>query len=375
MSEWKVALSDISLGEEEAQAVADVVRSRWLTAGPKTAELESRFAARHGVSHALAVTNCTAALELAYAALGLGPGDEVIVPSLTFVATANAVRAVGATPVFCDIASLKDLTASPDDIARRITPRTKAVAVVHYGGYPSQLDRIVSLCDTHKLALVEDCAHSPGASYQGRPLGSFGAVGCFSFFGNKNMTTGEGGMLTTSRPELAEKMRLLRSHGMTTGSWDRFRGHASAYDVVLVGHNQRFDDLRAAVGLVQLDRLDANNARRGELVRRYREALRGLCAIPFDGRDESSFHLMVVVLPEGCERASVMAAMKADGVQTSIHYPPAHLFSVYAQNGGAPSLPVLESIAPRLLTLPLFPAMSDAQLALVVSSLRRALAV
>lgn len=370
MSDWNVPLSDIALGEEEAQAVAEVVRSRWLTAGPKTAELEKRFAALHGVPHALAVTNCTAALELAYAALGVGPGDEVIVPSLTFVATANAVRAVGGVPVFADVSSAEDLTVSPDDIARKLGPRTKAVTVVHYGGYPAQMEPILALCEARGVAIVEDCAHSPGGTAQGRPVGGLGAIGCFSFFGNKNMTTGEGGMLTTRDPALAERMRLLRSHGMTTGSWDRFRGHASAYDVVLVGHNQRFDDLRAAVGLVQLDRLAENNRRRGEFVRAYREALRGRVVIPFDGRAESTFHLMVVLLPEGVDRARVMAAMKADGVQTSIHYPPAHLFSIYE---GGPALPVLEALAPRILTLPLYPTMTEAQHALVVRSLLSAL--
>src|SRR5262249_40690852 len=161
----------------------------------------------------------------------------VIVPSLTFVATANAARGLGATPVFCDIASEDDLTVDPDDVAKKITPRTRAVAVVHYGGYPPQLDRLVRLRPERGLHLVEGRARARGGVYGGKPVGSLGAAGCFSFFGNKNMTTGEGGMLTTDDPALAERLRLLRSHGMTTGTWDRYRGHASVYDVVLAGHN------------------------------------------------------------------------------------------------------------------------------------------
>jgi dTDP-4-amino-4,6-dideoxygalactose transaminase len=368
--QWKIPLSDITLGEEEAQAVADVVRSRWLTAGAKTAELERRFAALHQVHTALAVTNCTAALELAYAVIGVGPGDEVIVPSLTFVATANAVRAVGGSVVFADVISAHDLTIDPDDIERKLTPKTKAITVVHYGGFPANLDRVISLCERHKIKLIEDCAHAPGGTYQNKPLGSFGDVGCFSFFGNKNMTTGEGGMLTTQNETLAQELKLLRSHGMTTGSWDRFKGHASAYDVVRVGHNVRFDDLRAAVGLVQLDRLAGLNQRRKELVRYYREQLRGLVTIPFDGRDESTHHLMVVLLPEGTDREKVKATLQEDGIQTSVHYPPSHLFRVYE---GGPALPKTESIAPRILTLPLYPAMTPQDIDAVVHSLRRAL--
>jgi dTDP-4-amino-4,6-dideoxygalactose transaminase len=201
-------------------------------------------------------------------------------------------------------------------------------------------------------------------------LGSFGDIGCFSFFGNKNVTTGEGGMLTTQDETLAQELKLLRSHGMTTGSWDRFKGHASAYDVVRVGHNVRFDDLRAAVGLVQLGRLAGLNQKRRELVHYYREKLRGLVTIPFDGRDESTHHLMVVLLPEGVDREQVKMSLQNDGIQTSIHYPPSHLFRVYE---GGPALPKLEVIAPRILTLPLYPAMTPQDIDVVTDSLRRAL--
>ena len=198
----------------------------WLSMGGETAAFEADFAALTGAAHALAVTNCTAALHLAGMALGWGPGDEVIVPSLTFVATANAVRYTGATPVFADIRSEDDLSLSPDDVAARITPRTRAIVVVHYGGYAADMPALLAVAERHGLDVVEDVAHAPGGSLDGRALGTWGRIGCFSFFANKNMTTGEGGMLTTDDDGLAERLRLLRSHGMTTLTWDRHRGHA-----------------------------------------------------------------------------------------------------------------------------------------------------
>ncbi|HMT22032.1 MAG TPA: aminotransferase class I/II-fold pyridoxal phosphate-dependent enzyme, partial [Promineifilum sp.] len=226
MSTWRIPLADIDMGPEEEAAVLDVVRRRWLSMGETTAAFESEFGALTGARHALAVTNCTAALHLAGLALGWGPGDEVIVPSLTFVATANAVRYTGATPVFADIASLDDFSLSAVDVATRITPRTRAIVVVHYAGYAADMPAILALAEQHGLDVVEDVAHAPGASLDGRALGVWGRIGCFSFFANKNMTTGEGGMITTDDDELAARLRLLRSHGMTSLTWDRHKGHA-----------------------------------------------------------------------------------------------------------------------------------------------------
>jgi dTDP-4-amino-4,6-dideoxygalactose transaminase len=309
---------------------------------------------------------------LAYSALGVGAGDEVIVPSLTFVATANAARALGARVIFADIVSEDDLTIDPADVERKFTARTKVVTPVHYAGYPARMGAIRDLCDRAAVAVVEDCAHAPGGSHEGVPLGSLGAVGCFSFFGNKNMTTGEGGMLTTNDPSIAERLRLLRSHGMTTGSWERYRGHASTYDVTAAGYNGRFDDIRAAIGLVQLRRLDQANQQRGEIVRRYRSRLAHVSGVhvPFAHRNESAFHLAVVLLPPGIERGRIMRCMAEAGIQTSIHYPPAHRFSIYTCDW---ALPVLERIATRLLTLPLFARMTDADVDCVVDTLEHAL--
>jgi dTDP-4-amino-4,6-dideoxygalactose transaminase len=372
MSGWNLPLADVEIGDDEIFAVSEVLRSGWLTSGSETAHFEAEFASLTGTAHALATANCTIALQLAYAALNVGPGDEVIVPSLTFVATANAATVLGAKVIFADIISEHDLTLDPADVARKLSGRTKVVAPVHYAGYPAQMRLLRDICDQTGVAIVEDCAHAPGGRHQGVPVGSWGTVGCFSFFGNKNMTTGEGGMLTTNDAVLAERLRLLRSHGMTTGTWDRYRGHASSYDVTLAGSNGRFDDVRASIGRVQLRRLAGANLQRGTLVRRYRSNLSCLAGVtmPFADRDESTFHLAVVLLPAGTDRRRVMQRMVAAGIQTSIHYPPVHQFSVYSD--GLP-LPVLERVAPRLLTLPLFPRMTESNVDKVVDALANAL--
>jgi dTDP-4-amino-4,6-dideoxygalactose transaminase len=271
--EWRIPLSDIDFDDNEAVAVQNVIKSRWLTMGKVTQEFESSFADYNQTKHAIAVTNATAALHLACLALGIGPGDEVIVPSLTFVATANAVRYVGATPVFADIVSPDDLTVSPAAINSLITPRTRAIIVMHYAGYPCDMSTILSIAKQHGLFVIEDAAHAIGSELNGRKLGTFGDISCFSFFSNKNMTTGEGGMLTTDNDDLAQKLSRLRSHGMTSLTWDRHKGHAWSYDVVDLGYNYRIDEIRAALGLAQLAKVEKNNECRRHLSRIYRSAL------------------------------------------------------------------------------------------------------
>lgn len=375
--QWRIPLADIDLGPEEEAAVLDVLRRRWLTMGGVTAAFEEEFAALTSAAHVLAVTNCTAALHLAGLALGWGPGDEVIVPSLTFVATANAVRYTGATPVFADILGEHDLSLSPDDVAARITPRTRAIIVVHYGGHAADMPALLALAGRHGLDVVEDVAHAPGATLDGRALGTWGDIGCFSFFSNKNMTTGEGGMVTTDDDTLAERLRLLRSHGMTTLTWDRHRGHAFSYDVVAPGYNYRIDEMRAAIGRVQLGKLPGNNARRRALDAHYRAllpvALPGV-GLPYRAtRGVPGCHLRPILLPRGADRARFMAGMKAAGIQTSIHYPPVHRFSYYRRDDG-PSLPITEAVAAREVTLPLYPAMSAGDVETVVAAAADALA-
>lgn len=381
---WKVPLTDVTLGEDEALAAADVVRSGWLSQGERVAAFEADFAAMVGVPHAVAVSNCTVGLEVAYAAVGVAPGDEVVMPALTFVATANAARRLGATVVFADVTSDDDLCVDPADLLARVTPRTRALVLVHYAGFAADVGAVregLAARGRADVAVVEDCAHAPaaGAREGSARCGALGDVAAFSFFSNKNMTTGEGGMVTTRRADLDAALRLLRAHGMTTTTWDRHRGHAFTYDVVRVATNARMDEVRAAIGRVQLGRLAEANRRRGvargwylDHLARRADRFAGL-HVPFTGGGygDGAHHLFVVLLPPGVERAAVMAATRAAGVQTSVHYPPTHRFAAYRDVPA--TLPRTDAVADRLLTLPLGPTLTEAQVALVVDALADAL--
>ena len=335
--EWRVPLADVKLGIEEENAVLEVLRSGWLTMGAVTQAFEQELAAFVGAKYAFAVNNATAALHLACMAVGVGEGDEVIVPSLTFVATANAVRYTGAKVVFADIENEDWLCICPQAIEEKINERTKAIMVMHYAGFTCDMPAILRIAERHNLAIIEDAAHAIGASLDGKALGTWGDVGCYSFFGNKNLTTAEGGMLVTNDDHLAEKVRILRSHGMTTLTWDRFKGHASTYDVVDLGYNYRIDEIRAAIGREQLKKLPAGNARREALVGRYRQAFQvqaPTLGLPFsEKRGVSSQHIFPILLPEGADREAFREAMKKDGIQTSFHYPPVHQFQIYREEG------------------------------------------
>jgi len=376
--EWKIPLCELTFDEREEKAVLDVIKSRWLTMGSKTYQFEEEFAKFTGAKHALAVSNCTAALHMAHLALNAGPGDEIITPSLTFIATVNTILSTGATPVFADVESLDTWCLSAKTIELLITPKTVGVVVVHYGGYPANMTDIVRLCQAHNLYLIEDCAHSPGAYWQGKHTGRFGKFGCFSFFGNKNMTTGEGGMIITDDDELAEKVRLLRSHGMTTLTWQRHKGHAATYDVIALGYNYRIDEIRSALGLVQLSKVVEGNKKRTRVVEEYRKRLADIpeVAVPFIGHPgKSSYHIFPVLLDPEINRDSVLARMKVKQIQTSIHYPAAHLFTYIKSSLKTKKglLPVTEEIADRVLTLPLFPDMTAEQVGIVIIALRDAL--
>ena len=378
--EWRVPLADVKLGIEEENAVLEVLRSGWLTMGQVSQAFEQQLADFVGVKHAIAVNNATAALHLACLAAGLRPGDEVILPSLTFVATANAIRYTGATPVFADIESEDWLCLCPHAVRERITKKTKAIMVMHYAGFACDMPAIMRIAKEHGLAVIEDAAHAVGASLQGKALGTWGDVGCYSFFGNKNMTTAEGGMLVTNDDVLAEKARLLRSHGMTTLTWDRHQGHASSYDVVGLGYNYRIDEIRSAIGREQLKKLPAGNARRAHLVKRYRQLFGRHCpqlGLPFEeARGVSSQHIFPVLLPIGSDRAAFRESMKSKGIQTSFHYPPVHEFEIYREFVGNPeeTLYMTGLVASRQVTLPLFPGMTEAQQDLVVAAVSEALA-
>jgi dTDP-4-amino-4,6-dideoxygalactose transaminase len=375
--QWKIPLSDIDFGAEERSAVDNVLQSRWLTMGAVTEEFEQTFAAYVDAKYAIAVTNATAALHLACVAAGLGPGDEAIVPSLTFVATANAVRYAGATPVFADIIGENDLNISYHSIEKATTERTRAILVMHYGGYACDMPSIIELARERNLKVIEDAAHAVGSELGGIKLGIWGDIGCFSFFSNKNMTTGEGGMIVTNNEAYSQRMHLLRSHGMTTLTWDRHKGHAWSYDVVDLGYNYRIDEVRAALGKVQLGKLPANNERRRHLTQVYRDVLQELTPqiiVPFvNHAGISAAHLMPVLLPAGANRRSFMESMKLQGIQTSIHYPPIHTFTAYNNGKTKYSLPNTEDIAGREVTLPLYPAMSDDDVVTVAKAIVHAL--
>ena len=375
--DWKIPLADIDFDSREEEAVLEVLKSRWLTMGSVTQEFEEEFSSYVGAQHAIAVANGTAALHLACLGVGLGPGDEVILPSLTFVATANAIRYTGAIPVFADIESEQDLDISPRAIERKLTDKTRAIMVMHYGGYACDMAAITKLAQAHGLKVIEDAAHAVGTEYEGRKAGTLSDIGCFSFFSNKNMTTGEGGMVVTNDAAAADKMRILRSHGMTSLSWDRHRGHAWSYDVVELGYNYRMDEIRAALGRVQLSKLENNNQLRRDISKLYREQLEELVpsvVVPFNKpRGTSACHLFPILLPVGSNRTGFMEHLKTEGIQTSIHYPPIHKFRTYAESLEARcNLPITEDIAEREVTLPLYSGLTDENISDVVQAVRNA---
>jgi len=294
------------------------------------------------------------------------------------VASANAVRYCGAKVVFCDICGENDLTLDVADVERKMTSRTKAIVAVHYAGFPVDIRPLLDLAASHKVNVIEDCAHALITHLDGKALGTFGACGCFSFFSNKNMTCGEGGMVTTDCEDIARKIRLLRSHGMTAMTLDRHEGHAWSYDCIETGWNFRIDEIRASLALAQLGRLDDFMARRREVRRQYLEGLRGLnLQVPFSGAfarggAEVAVHIMPVLLPRGVRRQMVMEALKIEGIQSSIHYPPAHLFTAVPSNERI-SLERTEDVAARELTLPFFPSMSTSEVQQVCRALGKAI--
>jgi dTDP-4-amino-4,6-dideoxygalactose transaminase len=371
-----VPLYDLRLEPEDIQAVMDVLESGWLTMGPRTQAFEEAFAEHLGAEHAVAVSSCTAALHLAYLAAGVGPGDEVIVPAMTFAATAAAVIYCGGTPVFADVVGPHDLGLDPDDVERRITPRTKAVCVVHFAGYPAAADRLRALCDAHGLALIEDVAHAPSARLGDRKLGTFGRAGAFSFFSNKILSCGEGGLLATDDDEVAALARSLRSHAMTSGTWARQTRQTNSYDVVGLGFNYRLDEPRSALLLSRLARLEAEIERRRELTRAYRERLAELPVIvPYEDVEASSCYVMPILVEDDGRRDAVRTRLRDEhGIQTSVFYPAVHEFTEYRRRYGAQSLPHTERIARTEITLPLFAHLDEATLDRVTGALGEALA-
>ncbi len=370
---WRVPLVEIPVADEDVEAVLDTLRSGWLTMGPVTERFERAFADHVGVEHAVAVSSGTAALHLACLAAGVGPGDEVLVPDLSFVACAHAPRQAGATPVLCDATAPLEPGMSAEDAAARTTPYTKALLCVHEFGYAADLPALEELCAERGLVLIEDCAQALGArDREGRKVGSVGRFGCFSFFSKKQLAVGEGGMVVTADADAAERLRSLRSHAMTTLTWERHRGHAEGYDVTEVGFNYRIDEPRSALGLSRLPRVDDDVADRRRVVRAYRRLLEGSegLEIPFDNEavERAAHFAFPVLAPDRERRDALREALHERGVQTT-WYPAIHTLSEYRSPQPGRPLDVAADLADRHFTLPVFAGLSAERVGLVVEAL------
>lgn len=369
-------LFSLRFDESDRQAADAVLESGWITSGPRVAEFETEFGRALGADHVVALSSCTAALHLALAIYDVGPGDEVIVPALTFVAAANMVVARGAVPVFADVVSLEEPNLDPRSVERVLTERTKAVIPVHYAGYPCRMGELEDVVEGADVVVIEDSAHACITQTAAGACGTLSDAGAFSFFSNKNLAIGEGGALVVRDEDRATRARLLRSHGMTHQTLDRHRGHAYSYDVTDAGFNYRWDELRAAVGTQRLNRLPQALQRRSALAAEYRARLSEVApgiAVPFGSDSESvPAHIFPVLLPTGLDRDSVMGHMREQGIQTSIHYPLIPAFEGYRSDPSG-EWEVTAEYCERVVTLPFFPEMTDDDVSRVATELGRCL--
>lgn len=371
---FSIPLTNVEMTEDDVQAVLACLSEGWLTMGPRTQAFEAAFAGWLGAQRAVAVGSGTAALHLALLAAGVGPGDEVIVPAFTFVATAAAARYCGAEAILADVRDPLEPTLDVLDVASRITPRTKAVVAVHFGGYAADMISLRGLCGDRGLALIEDCAQAVGARCaDDTPVGLAGDAGCFSFFSKKQLCVGEGGMVVAAHEDWSATVKSLRSHAMTSVTWDRHRGHAESYDILDIGFNYRMDEPRAALGLSRLPRLDDDLERRRVAVRRYRELLADVPAVDLPWTDEdverASHFAFFALLPDRGTRDAVREALQADGIQTT-WYPSLTQFSEYESHGRRP---VSEEVAARHVALPLSSTTTVEEVEFVVERLLAAL--
>lgn len=370
---YKIPLFDLNFDGDEEQAVLEVLRSGWISTGPKTTAFEQKFARMLDVKYALATANCTVSLHLALRLAGVGPDDEVICPSLTFVATVNAIRYVNAIPIFADIKSFTDLTIDPVDIERKVSKKTKAIIVMHYGGFACDMNSITKIAEKYNLKVIEDACHGPFSEYNGKRLGTIGDIGCFSFFSNKNISTGEGGMLVTNNESYFEKAKLLRSHGMTSLSYDRSKGHITNYDVIELGYNYRMDDIRASIGLIQLDKIKKDLMKRTEVRKWYIEQLSEIddIIIPFQENDSfSSNYIFPIVLRNAqyTKRDTIRNKLAEAGIQTSIHYPAVHRFAIYRKY--YQELQVTDYVTDCIISLPMYSRLTHAQIKFIADTLK-----
>jgi dTDP-4-amino-4,6-dideoxygalactose transaminase len=367
------------INDADKEAVYNALQSRWLTGGPKAVEFEGLFANVIGSKYAISVNSCTAALHLAMRVLDIGPGDEVIVPVLTFAATANAPIFCGAKPVFADIDE-KTYNISPKSIIDKISEKTKAIIVVHYGGQPCDMKEIMEIAKDHKLPVVEDCAHTVGATYLKRKAGTIGTIGCFSFYPTKILTTLEGGMFVTNNEDLFRRAKILREHGMTRSAVDRESGAAWYYDVIDLGYNYRLNEVQAVLGTSQLKRLSDINRLRVNAANQYSDRLKEIDGIitPFEAKDRThSYHLYVIRVLEkkfGISRNKLFLELSEKKIGLSVHYTPLHLLTFYKNlvHHSIGDFPVAEQIYNEILSLPIFPTITEDQINQVVNEIKRA---
>lgn len=365
-----------SIGETEIAGVTACLRSQWITTGPLCKRFEEQFQELTGARHAVSLCSATAGMHLVIAALGIGKGDEVITPSLTFASTVNMIALHGARPVFADI-DYETLNIDASDIEARITPRTKAIIPVHFAGAPAKMDRILEIADRHRLAVIEDAAHAIGTRYRGVHAGGFGRIAVFSFHPLKNITTGEGGLVTHSDEELEKKLRLLRFHGIERDAWKRYgKGGNPAYDIEAPGWKYNLTDIQAAIGIAQLSRLAEFNRRRAEIVSLYKEGLQGIGGLelpgsPDDPHDHANHLFVVKILAMGRER--FMERLSDYNVGYGLHFPACHLLRYVKERFGVVTLPETERAAERILSLPLFPGMTDEDVRYVAAAVREIL--
>lgn len=365
-----------AVGEEEAQAAAEVIRSGWLTMGPRTFEFERQFAAYVGAKHAIAVCSCTAALHLALEALRIGPGDEVLVPTTTFTATAEVICYLGAKPVLVDVQP-DSMNLDPNDAVRRITAKTRAIIPVHVAGAPCDMNAIFDLAEKHGLTVIEDAAHALPATYRGRRIGSLSKFTAFSFYATKTLTTGEGGMITTDDDMLAERMRIMRLHGIERDAWKRYSSDGSwYYQVIEAGFKYNMTDIAAAIGLVQLGKCDAMQKARKAIAEKYSQAFQSQAGLicPSHANDrESAWHLYILRIdPERLKlgRDAFITELKKRNIGTSVHFIPLHLQPFYQKTFGyrAGDLPEAERQFERCLSLPIWPGMSEPEAKSVIDA-------
>ena len=371
---WPVPLSPPLIREDQLIDVLEAYRSGWLTMGSRTKDLELKFEAYSGAPHCLAVSSCSAALHLACLSSGVGRGDEVVLPSLTFAATANAVAHTGAECVFADIESLERPWVSVESVEAAITPASKAVIAVWYAGYGGEVSELAALAASHGLHLIEDAAHGSGSWLGERHAGTFGTAGALSFSGGKNLGIGEGGMVMTADPQIAQRVRSLRWHGISSSTWERSGDMSLAYDVSEAGFNYRIDDPRAALARARLRYLDEENAARAEIASTYRAAFgereQITMVAPSPENEQPSHCMFTIVLDRTVDRDAFRASLAEHGVETSIHFPPLHLSRAYRATGIR--LPVTEEFARRAVSLPIFPHMEEWQVELAIDAVNAA---